>query len=158
MSETIVKTTNCTDAELPAVRPTVRPNTINEFCRSVHGRPDGWQWVKLNSSPDDVPAGYCKVEGGFRSEKGHWRGRDKSGDAVVFFKLDDLKAFEARLASGLGVCSGCWGTGRIKTRVSVNPDDDRYRQCGACGGTGTPTDLDVRKLGTKLHDTIEGGE
>lgn len=125
-----------THSELSALFAPDTPDIFNGFFRAIHGMPAGWKWCKLNSDPDKVPEGYGHVEGGLRSAKGAWKGRDKSGDRKFFFKFDDLHAFEAKLAAELGVCRECWDKGRTNIGFNVDPSKNRYRKCPTCGGTG----------------------
>lgn len=131
-----------TDAELPAVRvlsnKPVAFNLWNEFFRIERSLPARWEMVTINCSEEVAPKGFAKVEGGFRSAKGKWRGRDKSGDATFFVKMEDLRAYEKKRASEAGVCHRCWGEGRVSARISVDKTKNTYRCCPICDGTGDP--------------------
>lgn len=135
-----------TDAELPAVR--VVPDLPGGFdlwsecCRKLHNLPDGWMAWNFNCSKDVCPDGFVLMNGGFlrTMKRGGTttRGRDKSGDRTVFAKLEDLRAFEHNRLIAFGVCPACRGEGRIKTKASVKPENNRYRPCKRCGGSGEP--------------------
>lgn len=137
-------TINKTNAELPAVR--VLPNKPkaldlwNQFFHEKHGAPLGWKMGKINCSPDEVPDGFAKVTGGLRivGKDGRPKRPPKTKDNSFFIKMADLREYEAQAAIAAGACPACWGEGRIQTTISVHPEQNRYRSCERCNGTGLP--------------------
>jgi hypothetical protein len=140
MTETIDRKTY-TDAELPAVRIVDGPKgqaLFDLFCREKHGTPDTWSVGEINSDPDLMPAGFVRLKGGYRTAKGKWKGRDKSGDRTIFALMADVNAFSVAYWTARGVCACCYGEGRRWAKISRNPDDNRFRKCEKCNGTGIP--------------------
>lgn len=129
------------DEELPAVRKVDRPDCWNMFFRQMHAMPDGWRWVSVDCSPETCPDGYGKITGAVypeRKDKSTWKLRDKATEQSFFFKMQDLRDFEAACAVAMCCCPRCWGEGRTRVLMSVDKSQNTYRVCVACGGTGMP--------------------
>lgn len=125
------------DPAKPLAKPRASRPRIDDYLRELHKLPEGWRAVRLNCSPDEVPAGYMRVEGGvcpLREDASvNWRKRTRGTEKTLFAKMADFDAWLVAKALELGICSECWGNGDVVKSVHVTKGTT-YRPCLKCKG------------------------
>lgn len=143
-------------APTPAVAVFETPPDFYNLIAHERGMPDGWRWYSLEAKPSFwsgtqqpardqafaiVRGAVCTatIQRGPRKGQTKWSKRDKSTDAEIVIRLDELDARIARWELETNRCSLCGGCGAETGSIDFRSGGEiKKRLCNRCKGSGKP--------------------
>jgi hypothetical protein len=111
---------------------------FNLTAQRIYGKPDGWQWCRLDAhnKPDD----YIEVKGEvpigvIRSGKRKGSPKWPKTLHVVWMRMSEIESVKMQWEQETGKCSKCYGEGHESYGWSRD-SGQMLRKCRRCEGTG----------------------